>query len=123
MKHNNTPYSASVETVGSIQINKGLATEIDGRPGLYIQVFDFYGFQRELMIKRFRDEDRYQIHAYIHPGIRNIQYVDETTGAKIIERLRNIGAERLFGKGAKDFIVFHTLLFGPADPSVLIKSL
>ena len=58
--------------------------------GLYVQSIDIYGFQRELTVRPSLDAGEYEVHSYIHPGIRSRQFVSRYVALHFIERFREL---------------------------------
>lgn len=60
----------------------GSCVQVDEGTGrLYVQSFDSYGYQRELILSR-RDEG-WELHTYQHPGRRHIRKLTEKAGKEL----------------------------------------
>ena len=127
--------------VHNFQFEQGclLVTEVTDFNGnvcqkLYIQAIDAYRYQRELSIEFMRvhgrsDEASYhwQIHAYKHPGIREISQPEPMVAKGMINRLVDLATkypDLLFNKGTADrarhegFVHFHDVLLNGVKPNV-----
>lgn len=96
---------------------------------LFVQSFDSYGFQREMILRK--DADGYELHVYQHPGRRVRKHLSKREGVNLLtlfldrcernpDLLFNAAGARPMNRG---FVRFQETAFLDCDGAALLAIL